>query len=407
MRLLILFLFLIGTNVWAQPPEDRYLKQARNFFERGEYAKADMNCDAGLKRNPRSGAAYLLKAKCQYAWDHHRCNWESKKYLDSADKYSDNKYEVYLMKVINSTCCGEYAKAQFYINQLEDLEEKDEQLAFVHGYYLYATREFDQSVVKLEGVLKIAKDNTTIWNANYYLGYIHYYQNNIDKALNYFESCKKLTPSSKEINMIMGVCYNAKGDFKESLEYHDAAVEEVPKEDYDKGYYAKYFFQRGVAYLNSENEKKALNDFQIAIEAGKSDPDIHYYYGLALLESKVYCGASDQFYEAEMKIKGKENGLYYFHPSNLYFNISFVNAMANCDNVKTEHIDLAQKHYDENQSSFDLKALQVLRAAAIVQNDSGIQNQISNICKHCREGEETANDELQKLASKILKVYCE
>lgn len=390
----------------AQPPEERYLKQAKNFFERGEYAKADMNCDAGLKRNPHSGEAYLLKAKCQYAWDHHRCNWESKKFLDSADKYSEDKYEVYLMKVINSTCCGDHSKAEFYLRQLNEFENKDIQYDFVNGYYLYIKRDFEASLSLLKKVLTTSKDITISWNANYYTGYIYYYQNRFDDAIKHFENCLKVTPASKEINMILGAAYLQKLEYKKAIEYHDEAVKAIQEEDEQKVENAKYYFTRGVALLKSGNGKKAMKDFEMATACGKEDAELFFYTGQAQLELGEYCAASGSFYETELKVQGNEEVNYSFHISDVYFNLLYVNAVAYCDNMKKEHLDLARKYFDKDKSGFDLMALKVLHSSYLIQADSGSGSQSTEICKNAKEGEGTTHEELAKVAVKISKSFC-
>lgn len=394
---------LTGELLIAQPPEDRYLRQAQNFFERGEYAKADMNCDAGLRRNPKSGKAYLLKAKCQYAWDHHQCNYESKRYLDSADKYSDNKYEVYLMKVINTTCCGEHMKAEFYLKQLEAFEEKDIQYEFVKGYYKYIKHEFEESLLLLNKVLINSKDLTTKWNANYYIGYIFFYQGKYKDAVKSFEACLKTTPNSSEINSILGSTYAKLLDYKQSLSYHNKAVENI--EDPSKIQTAIYFYSRGVSVLESGNAKKALKDFYKAIEIGKDDAEMHYYLGKAQMETSDFCGASTSFYESQLKIKGKEKWQYSFHISNIYFYRSYVNVMAYCDNIELEHIEQCEKLFDEEKSEYDQEAIKVIRASFLIQNNE-TNASATKICKCAKEGVGTKNVELTKIASKIVKTYC-
>jgi len=123
---------------------------------------------------------------------------------------------------------------------------------------------------------------------------------NLDKAMSEFERAKALDPKYAEASSGMGLVWAERGDFKKAL---DLANEGVDKND--KSVDCRVIKGRILVKERKSDDwvKKAVKEFDKAIELNPKSSKAHYYKGIAFKEAYMFSEAASAFRKV-IELKG-------------------------------------------------------------------------------------------------------
>jgi len=180
-------------------------------------------------------------------------------------------------------------------------------------------------------------------------GNLHYTAGNLDKALEFYETCLKRNPFIPDIYNNKGEIFLLKNGIDSAAEIFKEITEKFP--DYPYGHY-----NMAIIYQKKGDRKKALREFNKAI---KLEPCAKFYNGL----SSVYCDEGN----FDRAIKCLEKAL---KIDRLY---------------RMSYINLSKVYLIEKKFNSALKACE--KALEISPGDSAIYNQIGRIYQTAGEAD--------------------
>lgn len=125
------------------------------------------------------------------------------------------------------------------------------------------------------------------WRGYLYLWFYRDYK----KAIADFNASDTLTdyidhPQGHSVDFWRGIAYLGLNDYENSISYWDKHIKKETDESGEDWVELEAFLYRGIAYYESENPEKALEDFDKAIHYFKQSADAKYYKSKILFERK-------------------------------------------------------------------------------------------------------------------------
>ncbi len=116
--------------------------------------------------------------------------------------------------------------------------------------------------------------------------YLIFYRN-YKKAIADFDASDTLTdyidhPQGHSVDFWRGIAYLGLKDYENSIAYWDKHIQRETEESGEDWVELEAFLYRGIAYYESGNFDKALEDFDKAIQYFKQTADAKYYKALIL-----------------------------------------------------------------------------------------------------------------------------
>ncbi len=171
---------------------------------------------------------------------------------------------------------GNFKQALKDIEKAKEIDDDDPGVFFVYGIIYYALKDYD----KAEKYYKKAIDeNEEYTEARYNLCGLYLKTGENDKAI---EQCSHaandpLYQARASAYTNLGIAYFKKGDINKAKQYYDKALDINPSLVYTHN-------ELGKLYLSIGNEKKAINEFRIAISGFKDYDEAYFNLGTAYLK---------------------------------------------------------------------------------------------------------------------------
>jgi len=126
----------------------------------------------------------------------------------------------------------------------------------------------------------------TLWQPCYYLGLMHWEQDNFREAAGWLEKIPRDSPSHQEAVFLLGISRYQTGEFEDALKAFQLLAAEKPEPE--------ILNNLGTAQWKL-NQPEALVNLRRALEAVPTDPDYHFNVGYALWKKGDYEEAADRF----------------------------------------------------------------------------------------------------------------
>jgi len=248
------------------------LRSARNYYKLQEFDKAMDFYNKVLEENPNqieslyniSSIYYDIKNDYKTAYDY---------YSRTLTAISDLKAEYEEKKQESKKEGKKYYKK--YIKG-EDIDEKESNSTqflkscwaklYKIGYELILNSSYEEAVVKLEELYKLAPDSVMTIKL---LGNAYMQIDKKDQALESFMKVLEQDPNDEQnIQMIANLHFNS-GDYEQSAKYYKQAIEIAPTNPVN-------YFNSGLCYSNLDQKEKALEMFAKTIEYQPENKDAVY-----------------------------------------------------------------------------------------------------------------------------------
>jgi tetratricopeptide (TPR) repeat protein len=265
------FLILLGSSLAAQ--QTKYLddpqasfKQAVDFFQNEYYSLAYpifRDLQAGLRETDRSNKAVEFEDVKYY---YLVCGLEQndKGALEPARDFialNKNQARVELMNFHLAEYefrQKDYAGAirlyeQASIDNLSNREIAD--LKFHEGYCYFTQKQFDKALPLFNSIRQMPKDPNYV-DANYYFGFISFYQRKYSDALTAFQVTENHAAYEKVVPYYIANIYLVQGEKDKAIEYAESRLKKG-NQYYDQemrqlvghGYYEKQDFAHALPFL--------------------------------------------------------------------------------------------------------------------------------------------------------------
>lgn len=142
------------------------------------------------------------------------------------------------------------------------------------------------------------------WRGYLYLWFYRDYK----KAIADFDASDTLTdyvdhPQGHSVDFWRGIAYLGLKDYKNSIAYWDKHIKKETEESGEDWVELEAFLYRGIAYYESGNKEKALENFDKVIHYFKQSADAKYYKAMILSEQGISKEASELVEDAIVDFK--------------------------------------------------------------------------------------------------------
>jgi superkiller protein 3 len=241
-----------------------------------------------------------LELKADYAMVHKQLGYiayEKDDYTTAIDRFT--KYELYVKNEIKEylfwyrkgfcynalkqydqaktalTKSMEYKKD--YLNTYLELGYANSRLKendIAISWYKKAMEIDPKSHVPLNGIGEVYRDNIK----------------NIPEAMSWYKKTLALNPTERKGNFGMGYCLNSTQKYAEAIPYLRTAIESEPT-------YAAAFVELGYSYFRTNDNTRALENFNKAISLSPGNENARYYKGLVFIAQKDKASAQKMLEE--------------------------------------------------------------------------------------------------------------
>jgi len=268
---LFIFIILLGSSLAAQQTKyfedpQASFKQAKDFFQSEYYSLAYpifRDLQNGMRETDRSNNAVEYQDLKYY-------------YLVCGLKQNDKVAATAAMEFIdleNNTARVEmmsFHLAEYYFRQkdyvaavrlyehasIDNLSNREiADLKFHEGYGYFTQKQFDKALPLFDAIRQLPKDPNYL-DANYYYGFICFYQKKYSDALTAFRIVEDKPAYEKVVPYYIANIYLVQGQKDKAVEYAEARLKKG-NQYYDQemrqlvghGYYEKQDFARALPYL--------------------------------------------------------------------------------------------------------------------------------------------------------------
>ncbi len=159
--------------------------------------------------------------------------------------------------------------------------------------------------------------NPRTWQPVRGTAYLKVYRD-YEKAIADFNATDTITPSfidytgGHSVDYWRAIAYLGLKDYKNCIYYFDKHIKKETEETGEDWVEINAFLYRGIAYFESGNTTKALENFEKIIYHFKNSADAEYYIALILNQKKVYKKAKSHIQKAKLDFKKGfyNNGVY-------------------------------------------------------------------------------------------------
>ncbi|PSL30804.1 tetratricopeptide repeat protein [Chitinophaga ginsengisoli] len=184
----------------------------------------------------------------------------------------------------------DFQKAQPLFGSIREVPGKYYEPAnYYYGFIAYYNRQYNDALTSFQRVVSDPKYSTIV---PYYIAEIYYFQNKKDQLISYAEPLVKKGGLyyDAELKQLLGQAYFERKDYKKALpylqEFHDNA-EEVRKED---------IYQLSYSYYQTGNYNKAIDGFkQLSSEQDSLGQNSMYLLGDCYLRTNQKANARNAF----------------------------------------------------------------------------------------------------------------
>lgn len=202
---------------------------------------------------------------------------------------------------------GEYDKAISGYSKAISLSPEHAEAYRRRGLAYCGIYNYDRAIEDFNQAIRLRPDG-----AGYYLnrGIAYYKKLQIDKAIGDFSQAIELKPNDPESSLNRGIAYYKKRQFDKALQDFTRAIvnreeQDQSLEDLNKEFKlvpdsapAYYYYNRGIAFVQTGDDNKAISDFTQAIRLKPDDAETWYNRGLARGRNEDYTRAIADFTRA-------------------------------------------------------------------------------------------------------------
>lgn len=266
-----IFVILLSSSLAAQQtkylddPHGNY-KQAREFFQNEYYSLAYpifKELQAGMRETDRSNNAVEYQ-DVKYYYLVCALEQNDKGAVDVAREFIDLENNTARVEMMSFHLAEYYfrqkdytAAVRLYENAgIENLSNKEiADLKFHQGYGYFTLQQFDKALPLFNAIRQLPKDPNYI-DANYYYGFISFYQKKYADALSAFKVVEDHPRYEKVVPYYVANIYLVQGQKDKAIDYAEARLKKG-NQYYDQelrqlvghGYYEKQDFVKALPYL--------------------------------------------------------------------------------------------------------------------------------------------------------------
>ena len=180
---------------------------------------------------------------------------------------------------MNALSTGDYSTAEKYFKKAISVNSEKEGINYNCAVAMIGSKKFDEAETFLKNEIKISGEHYNILKT---LSELYYNSGQRKKAFTYFK--KTLEKCSDENESVL-----IKNKIKNSSD----------EKIYNKCLQAMEFFEKGAAFLNNGDWKKARGEFIKALNLDKTNPFIYNNLGfICMMKEKKYFEARELFRKA-------------------------------------------------------------------------------------------------------------
>ena len=263
-------------------------RQARNYYEKGMYARARTLFSEIADEDPVSGGFAVLCAERMRVPGYEN---EMEKYL-SAYPYSGLATEIRYRHALNLFDDGKFNDAALAFSgiRVRDINRSDlAEYTFKNAYSRFKTGDYDEA---LKGFMKVTRMNANDYKApaSYSAGYILYGREDFNGAIGMFTESAKDPRFANESAFYILECRFMNKDYKYVLENGEALYARIPEER--RPHLARIISE---TYLVSGNTAKAKEYYDRTNISSGNDRKDYFYAGSLLYAVQDYKGAVENY----------------------------------------------------------------------------------------------------------------
>lgn len=196
---------------------------------------------------------------------------------------------------------GNFKQALKDIEKAKEIDDDDPGVHFVYGIIYYALKDYDKAENYYKKAIEEDKEYT---QARYNLCGLYLTVKKYDKAI---EQCliaaeDPLYQARASAYTNLGIAHFRKGDVNTAKKYYDRALDINPSLVYAHN-------ELGKLYLSIGDEKKAINEFKLAISGYEEYDEAYFNLGTAYLKKGDKLSACHAFRETARISPNSEIGL--------------------------------------------------------------------------------------------------
>ena len=263
-------------------------RQARNYYEKGMYARARTLFSEIADEDPVSGGFAVLCAERMRIPGYET---EMERYL-AVYPYSGLATEIRYRHALNLFDDGKFndAASAFSGISVRDINRFDlAEYTFKNAYSRYKTGDYDEA---LKGFMKVTRMNANDYKApaSYSAGYILYGREDFNGAIGMFTESAKDPRFANESAFYILECRFMNKDYKYVLENGEALYARIPEER--RPHLARIISE---TYLVSGNTAKAKEYYDRTNISSGNDRKDYFYAGSLLYAVQDYKGAVENY----------------------------------------------------------------------------------------------------------------
>jgi TolA-binding protein len=265
------FVILLGSSLAAQQTKflddpQAHFKQAVEFYEHGYYSLAYpifRELESGMRETDRSNNAVVFD-DLRYYYLVCALEQNEKGAVEPAQDFIDLGKNTARVEMMNFHL-AEYAfRQRDYTNavrlyehaSIDNLTNREiADLKFHEGYGYFTQKQFDKALPLFNAIRQLPKDPNYI-DANYYYGFICFYERKYGEALAAFQVVQDNPAYEKVVPYYIANIFLIQGQKDKAIEYAEARLKKG-NQYYDQemrqlvghGYYEKQDFARALPYL--------------------------------------------------------------------------------------------------------------------------------------------------------------
>ena len=267
-----------------------YVSLARMQVFMGDYEEAGINAQNALLKNPNNPLAHaVLGWAMGFQEKYGEAELEIKKAL-SLDPNNALAHAYYAEILVNQGDYGLYEKAAEESKRALELDPTLLEAHRVRGIVLYYTQNLEQAVQEFQSALSI---NKNIADLNLYLGITYKAMEQYDLAQEALLAAYALDPEDTVALTELSRAYFADGRFAQAAQYAEEAVRVAPDDPRLHG-------NLGIVYYKSSEYNKAIPELALTVHGGMAADGVpveglpldygkvmeyYWYYGFSLARS--------------------------------------------------------------------------------------------------------------------------
>ena len=263
-------------------------RQARNYYEKGMYARARTLFSEIADEDPVSGGFAVLCAERMRIPGYET---EMERYL-AVYPYSGLATEIRYRHALNLFDDGKFndAASAFSVISVRDINRSDlAEYTFKNAYSRFKTGDYDEA---LKGFMKVTRMNANDYKApaSYSAGYILYGREDFNGAIGMFTESAKDPRFANESAFYILECRFMNKDYKYVLENGEALYARIPEER--RPHLARIISE---TYLVSGNTAKTKEYYDRTNISSGNDRKDYFYAGSLLYAVQDYKGAVENY----------------------------------------------------------------------------------------------------------------